>query len=164
MPSNHAKDYRFILFVGWIAMNSSRIAKALGLMVLAFGPLFADVALAQSCPESIDITERRQEPSPGWDAAEARSNRPLRGVIIVEGELHQDRSDNASLKPAIDREGQASWKFVGPIGDAELWMQCIYEGSKILLSKRIEPQVRQCSAKWTKSTTDGRKTMQAACQ
>lgn len=139
----------------------TKVAVQIFLMAAQF---FLGIAYAQSCPKSINISEKLQEPSDGWIAVEVQSNRYLTGANIIEGVLHRDPGDNAMLRPTVGREGESVWRFPKSVDDSEVWMQCIYEGSNILLSKKIEPNVRQCSAKWTAASASRKKTLEVKCE
>lgn len=129
-----------------------------------FSPSFIGSAQAQSCPGSIDIVERLEAGAGEWMGEEARSSRRLLGVNLVEGRLHQDPGDNAQLRPTTEHDGASVWRFSKAIGKHEVWMQCIYEGSSLLLNKRVEPHVQQCAEKWTAAAGSGRRALQVDCQ
>ncbi|WP_425478443.1 STY0301 family protein [Stenotrophomonas panacihumi] len=125
---------------------------------------FPQPAHAQSCPTAIRVLEAAKALPVGWGSTEASSNRDLVGLNIIEGRLHDDQSDNAVLKPWGGAAGEALWKFVKPAGGAELWMQCIYEGSGVALTRRVEPKATHCSEKRVAAEGGVRKVLRAFCE
>lgn len=104
-------------------------------------------AIAQECPRSIEVDQAPRGDFKGWNALETASVNRLAGLKVVEGQLHPDAGENVVLKPTSDSEGSYIWAFREEIGENEAWMLCLYEGTKVRLSRRIGPKTIECRQK-----------------
>lgn len=140
------------------------IARARGLAFIILTQFSFSSTIAQSCPSSINSHERLQVAASDWTYKETFTTRHLRGVNIIEGPMHQDSGDDVLLRSTSGPSGESIWNFQKSIGEIEVWMQCIYEGSSIVLSKRVNSSVQQCSGKWSPQANNGKKMLQVTCQ
>ena len=137
--------------------RSNRFFLALGL------GLAAASSQGQECPRSLEISETPTTRIDGWNTSSAVSSRVLVGMEIIEGELHADEGSNALLKPQTSSTGDYYWKFRAPIASGVVWMRCLYKGSSITLTQRVEPTATECRVKHLAAPQRGDQLIKSFC-
>ena len=137
--------------------RSNRIILALGLSLAAAS------SQGQDCPRSLEISETPTTRIDAWNASTVISSRDLIGMDIIEGQLHADEGSNALLEPETSSKGDYYWKFRGPVASGVVWMQCLYKGSSVTLTRRVEPSATECRVKHLAPPRRGDPLIQSFC-
>jgi hypothetical protein len=132
--------------------------------VIAIVTLFTITgAYAQVCPPSVEIVSAVRGVLPGWDAVSMSSMQTLSGVDIVTGKLnYDDEGQNAILRPLDEPNGDYFWKFIGPVGDEEVWMRCSYHETAVRLDRRVDAAAKECRVTKLVPTKRGKKSIVSA--
>jgi len=108
------------------------------LVALAMQALAA--AAAPSCPAVLESQQSLPGAPEGWSVVPLRQAQRLMAISLFDG----PPEDGAELKPEASHGGQRQvWRFdtAAPRG---IWLGCRYDGSRLMLTRRIEPAPRIC--------------------
>lgn len=103
--------------------------------------LHASAAFAlPPCPPQIDSAETLPTVPAGWSVERNTAPRGLSAVSVFDG----PPGELASLRPEEQANGRRQlWRFTGP-SPRGIWVACLYDGSRLMLTRRIEPAPRLC--------------------
>ncbi|MCX9156245.1 hypothetical protein OPU71_08940 [Niveibacterium sp. 24ML] len=109
---------------------------------LAIALLAGKGMAAPVCPASIDSQETLPQVPAPWSLSPERMPQRLRAIRLFDGPPHE----GATLRPEESAGGRRLvWRFDAP-DSSGIWLGCVYEGSRLMLSQRIEPTPRVCEA------------------
>lgn len=114
-------------------MRTSAVA-----IVLALHAALASAA--PNCPGVLESQQSLAATPDGWSVVPLRQPQRLAAISLFDG----PPSAGAELKPEISHGGQRQvWRFdtAAPRG---IWLGCRYDGSRLMLTRRIEPAPRIC--------------------
>jgi hypothetical protein len=115
-------------------------------VIASFGLVLTNRACAAElvCLPSISVNESLSQPTPHqWKPQMDKSPRYLQGVTFFDG----DPQKNASIVPTSDtalsgHRRIARWRFQS--NSAPIWLGCRYEGTGIVLAKRLPAHYKEC--------------------
>lgn len=112
-------------------------------------------AEAPTCPGSIEVEQKlARAAASGWEASREEVPHRLMGVTFFSG----PPSERASLAPDAD-EGTGKDRVLrfdlGAPGSGGHWISCAYDRTDVVLSRRLDPQVRSCSVVLDATVTVG---------
>lgn len=107
---------------------------------LAILYLFRNVFVSQIeyCPLSINTKDQIENQPKGWEVLHMDQPSELRNVHFFDGPAHEW----VYLKPEEDQEETQMWKL--PSNARGYSLVCHYTGTKIVLAKKLEPQLTSC--------------------
>lgn len=112
------------------------------LVLLAIALLGGKLMAAPDCPASINSQETLPQVPEAWSLSPQNGPQRLRAISLFDGPPHE----GAALRPEESAGGRRQvWRFDATSGRG-IWLACIYEGSRLMLSQRIEPTPRVCEA------------------
>ncbi|WP_341676657.1 STY0301 family protein [Niveibacterium sp. SC-1] len=105
------------------------------------------------CPAQIGTVQHLPKPESGWELSTLPWPQRLNGIALFDG----PPGEGAELKPELfggKEPLRASWDLdrANPRG---YWLQCRYDGTRLVLSRRIEPAPTRCEAYFNPSVRIG---------
>ncbi|WP_157275334.1 STY0301 family protein [Pelomonas sp. Root1444] len=144
-----------------LARSLGRLPFVISMLGIAFLP---KMALCQECPQFRQVDEAADMVD-GWTLINDSTVLFLKGLEIIEGKIHKERSDNVILAPISKGANEYYWNFPKSIGKAEAWMICSYGGGNARLAHRIMPEAKRCSVfKVGGDSTKFRSGIRAVCE
>ncbi|WP_426175034.1 STY0301 family protein [Massilia sp. TWR1-2-2] len=135
---------------------------AAGVMVIS--PASAAAAPQIACPAEIASVEIAVTAPPSWKAhvqyplqlaSAGISVGPPEALAILRGE-------------SVNKKGQlpsTRYRFGDIEAEHGKWLNCGYgEDCAVLLSKRLDPSIRECTVRYLKQQTPGKQTIQIVCK
>jgi hypothetical protein len=102
------------------------------------------------CPETISVEQRVIEPPQGWEPGLSGAKPQLAMVTVFDG----PPAERASLKYDSELKQRPGWVatwLLAPNARGH-WIQCAYENTTAVLSKRLPETVRTCNVTYERST------------
>lgn len=112
-------------------------------------------AFSQTCPDRIEVTDRLTSVHDGWSSQLALIPHKLSALSIVDPRLVAPGEDYTMgmLLPEDDKKRENSYFWPLKIPDNyELRMVCSYHNTNVVLTKRIEQKVTECTESRDKKT------------
>jgi len=112
------------------------------LLILPALSLLAPPALANEiCPPALVTSQSAADIPAGFTAANPAQPSRLMSVTFFDG----SPAGMAALAPDSDEagSGKASWSF-GPAAPNGIWVACGYDGTQILLHRKLPAGITQC--------------------
>ncbi|GAA5175294.1 hypothetical protein GCM10025771_07040 [Niveibacterium umoris] len=110
----------------------------------------ANAGAATICPPQLDSNETLPQAPQAWSVERSTTPRWLKGITVFDG----PPGELASLRPEEQAGGRRLlWRFDSP-SPRGIWIACQYDGSRLMLTRRLEPAPRLCEL-----ITDGRVTV-----
>ncbi|WP_374401768.1 STY0301 family protein [Niveibacterium sp.] len=114
-------------------MKARALVAALALHALA-------ASAAPTCPATLESQQSLAAAPEGWSVVPMRQVQRLIGISVFDG----PPSEGAELKPESSHGGQRQlWRF-DTAAARGIWIGCRYDGSRLMLTRRIEPAPRIC--------------------
>lgn len=123
--------------------------------IVFFGGSFGAQASAElSCPPTVVVSQKAAPPPPGWDVKNDEAMRiDVLGITFYLG----PPSEMASLHPrehnTVGKKYVSTWSlYKKKISGIELWMECSYTHTNVVLSKRVPDSIKECSVFYDKDS------------
>lgn len=102
------------------------------------------------CPETIDVEQRVTDAAQGWEAGLSGRKTQLAMVTFFDG----PPAERASLKYDSELKLRGNWVATWTLAanTRGYWIQCAYDNTTAVLSKRLPETARTCSVTYERST------------
>ena len=130
---------------GWVRLCAVTLA-------IGFAGLSQAKAADPLCPPQIAVEQRVPDPPTGFQAADRDKSHPWVNAEFSDG----PPEETAWLAPdTTQRRGKAMtniWTFAGG-GDRGTWLTCAYQGTSMVLAKRLPDRTRRCEVRYDTSVS-----------
>ena len=102
------------------------------------------------CPETVTVEQRVSESPQGWEAGVSGLKPQLAMVTFFDG----PPAERASLKYDSELKQRGGWVatwMLAPTGRGH-WIQCAYDNTTAVLSKRLPETVKNCTVTYERNT------------
>lgn len=102
------------------------------------------------CPEAINVEQRIAETPQGWEAGSSGLKPQIAMVTFFDG----PPAERASLKYDSELKLKGNWVATWTLAPNArgYWIQCAYENTTAVLSKRLPETVKTCSVTYERTT------------
>ena len=102
------------------------------------------------CPASIAVEQRAGAVPEGWEAANSSAKPQLAFVTFFDGPPAERVSLTADSEERPKREWVALWNLAP--NKRGYWLQCAYDNTTVVLSRRLPDSVRTCKVIYERKT------------
>jgi len=111
----------------------------------------AEASGSSSCPDTIKVEQRITDLPPAWEAGLSDARPGLMMVTFFDGPPAERASLKYDSELRLKGNWVATWTFAANAHG--YWIQCVYENTTVVLSRRLPETVRTCNVTYERSTT-----------